>query len=121
MVRRGAYEREAESNVDGVIEGQRLDRDQRLVVIHAQGRIIGGARPFVEQRVGGKRTFCIDPLRDEPRDSRRHDRAILLAERTGFAGMRVEPGNHKPRMRKLETRGKIACNNAPGFDHEVGR
>ena len=90
--------------VDSVIEGECLDRDERLVVIHAQRRIVGGARPLVEQRIGGKRTSCIDPLRDELRDSRRYDRAIFLAERTRFAGMRVEPGNHKPRTHELKTR-----------------
>jgi hypothetical protein len=33
---RGAHERQAKRDVDGVVEGQRLDRDQRLVVITSQ-------------------------------------------------------------------------------------
>ena len=35
VVGRRAHERQAERNVDRMIERQRLDRDQRLVVIHA--------------------------------------------------------------------------------------
>ena len=38
VIGRGAHERQAERDVDGVLERERLDRDQRLVVIHADAR-----------------------------------------------------------------------------------
>ena len=44
VVGRGAHERQAERDVDGMIESQRLDRDQRLVVIHAQSGVVSRAR-----------------------------------------------------------------------------
>ena len=34
VVGRGAHERQAERDVDAAVEGQRLERDQRLVVVH---------------------------------------------------------------------------------------
>ena len=86
-----------------VIEGQRLDRDQRLVVIHAQRRVVARARPFMKQRIGRQRAARIDAFGDEPRDRRRNDGAVLLAERAFFAGMRIEPGDGEPRPRDAET------------------
>ena len=56
MVGRGAHDRQAERDVDAFVEMQRLERDQRLVVIHAQRRVVvarGAAR--MEHGVGGVR------------------------------------------------------------------
>ena len=44
MVGRGAHEGKAERHVDALLEGERLERDERLVVIHADGRVVGRAR-----------------------------------------------------------------------------
>ena len=44
VVGRGAHERQAQRDVDRVVERQRLDRDQRLVVIHAERDVVGRAR-----------------------------------------------------------------------------
>ena len=52
----GAHERQAQSDVDRVIESQRLDRNQRLVVVHRKRRVIARARRPMEQRIGGQRT-----------------------------------------------------------------
>ena len=84
MIGRGAHERQAERDVDGVVEGKRLDRDQRLVVIHAQRRVVGRARPLVKQRIGRQRAPRVDALGDELRDRRRDDGAVFLAERRRF-------------------------------------
>ena len=35
VIGRRADERQAERDVDAVVEGERLDRDQRLIVVHA--------------------------------------------------------------------------------------
>ena len=53
MVGRGADEGQAQRDVDAVVEGERLDRDQRLVVIHADApRRSRRARVGVEHGVG---------------------------------------------------------------------
>ena len=44
MVGRGADEGEAERDVDRLGEGEGLGRDQRLVVIHADRRVVAGPR-----------------------------------------------------------------------------
>ena len=121
VIGRGAHERKAERDIDGVIESKRLDRDQRLVVIHAQGGIVGRARPFVEQRIGRQRTPGIDAVGNEPRNGRGNDGAVLLAERAVLAGVGVEPGDGEPRARNAKPHGKIARHDASGFDHEFGR
>ena len=51
VVRRGADDRQAERHVHRLLEMQRLDRDQRLVMVHAQGRVVIGAR-------AGHGTWC---------------------------------------------------------------
>ena len=53
MVGRGADDRQAERDVDAFLEMERLQRDQRLVVIHAQGGVVARARRGVEHGVGG--------------------------------------------------------------------
>ena len=35
VIGRGPHEWQAERDIDGMIEGERLDRNQRLIVIHA--------------------------------------------------------------------------------------
>ena len=55
VIGRGADERQSQRDVDGVLEGDGLDRDQRLIVIHADRAVIGFARGFVEHGVGGQR------------------------------------------------------------------
>ena len=44
MVGRGAHEVEAERHVDPALEVDGLDRDQRLVVVHADRGVVAGAR-----------------------------------------------------------------------------
>ena len=53
VVRRGAHEGKPERDVDAGVESERLDRDQRLVVIHRHGHVVALARLGVEQRIGG--------------------------------------------------------------------
>ena len=44
VVGRGADEGKAQAHIDAAVEVQRLHRDQRLVVIHAEDRVIKRAR-----------------------------------------------------------------------------
>ena len=84
------------------VEIERLDRDQRLVVIHAQRRVIAAPRLGVEHRVGGERAARVDAGGAQLGDRRRDDLDILAAERAGFAGMRVEPGDRDDRRGDAE-------------------
>ena len=44
VIGRGADEGKAERDVDAVVESERLDRDQRLVVVHAERGVVGSPR-----------------------------------------------------------------------------
>ncbi len=99
-------------------EGQRLDRDEGLVVIHAQGDVIGRSRRGVEHHVGGKRAASVDAVGAQPLDRRRHHVEVLLAERAGFAGVRIEAGDRQTRPRHAEARLEIARDDSRGVDDE---
>ena len=60
VIGRGADERQAERDVDAIVEGERLDRDQRLIVIHADRAVVSLARGFVEHGVGRQRPSGVD-------------------------------------------------------------
>ena len=61
VVGRGADDRQAERDVDAIVEVQRLQRDQRLVVVHAQRRVVARARRGLEHGVGGVRAGDVEP------------------------------------------------------------
>src|SRR3974390_1503003 len=103
VIWRGPHKRQAKRNIDGAVEGEGLDRDQRLVVIHAERHVITGARALVEQRIGWQRPKSVNPLRLQPRDCRRHDSPILLTERAALTGMRIEAGDSDAWPRDAET------------------
>src|SRR5437762_7931351 len=44
VIGRGADEREAQAHIDAATKIERLDRDQRLVVIHAEDRVVSCTR-----------------------------------------------------------------------------
>src|SRR6476620_1452498 len=49
----GAYDWEAQRDVHRILEVKRLDRNQRLVVVHAKRRVIVCPRALMEHGVGG--------------------------------------------------------------------
>ena len=53
VVGRGAHERQPQRDVDAALEGERLERDQGLVVIHGDDGIVAAPGLGVKQRVGG--------------------------------------------------------------------
>ena len=102
VVGRGAHERQAQRDVDAAIEIDRLDRDQRLVVIHAQRRVVAcrAAAWNIVSAASGPRASI--PARAQFGDGRRDDLDLLAAEAARFAGMRVEPGNREDRRGDAE-------------------
>ena len=120
MIRRGANERQTQRDVDGVVECQRLDRDQRLVVIHADRAVVGFARGFVEHGVGGQRPPDFDAFAAQDFDRRRHDGLVLGAERAVFAGMRIEARYRDARPGDAEVGFEFRGHDARGGDDQVG-
>jgi len=59
--RRGAHDGQAERDIHALVEIEHLDRDERLIVVHADRRVISGARLGVEHGVCRKRSARIDP------------------------------------------------------------
>ena len=62
MIGRCADEGQAERDVDALVECQRLDRDQRLVVIHADGRVVVRPRAAHERACRPERAGDVDAL-----------------------------------------------------------
>ncbi len=93
VIGRGADDWQAKRQIDRGFEMQRLDRDQRLVVIHAQRSIVIGAGRGVEHGVGGVGAAHSPAFCSECGNGRRDDLHLLGAKAPAFARMRVEPGN----------------------------
>ena len=89
MIGRGADDRQAERDVDAFVEMQRLQRDQRLVVIHAQGRVVVGARALAWNMVSAG----WGPVTCQPSARSASIAGSIISissrpERAAFAGMR---------------------------------
>ena len=102
MIGRGADEGQAERDVDAFVEGDGLDRDQRLIVIHRKRGVIAGARPGVEHRVRRMGAARIDPERAQAFDRGADDGIVLLAQRAALAGMGIEAADRDARRRDAE-------------------
>src|SRR3546814_12558229 len=76
--------------VDAVVEMQRLERRERLIVIGAEQGVILVADARREQRIGGKRPVDDQPFLRQLLDRGGDDADFLVAEPAAFAGMGVE-------------------------------
>src|SRR6476659_4463061 len=99
MIRRLPDDRKAKSDIHGIFEMKRLDRDQRLVMVHAQSRVVIGTGTQVEHGIRRVRATDAPALCRKSRDCRLDDVEFLAAELTALAGVRVETRNGKPRIR----------------------
>ena len=97
VIGRGPDDGQAERHVDPAEEVERLDRDQRLVVIHAERRVVVPARPVVKQRIrrGGSVDTESVPAQDVDRGS--DDLDLLAPQMPALAGMGVETRDREPR------------------------
>jgi hypothetical protein len=118
VVRRGPHERQAQRDIDAAGEVHRLDRDQRLVVIHAEDRIVGGARRGMEQRVGGRGPPRIDAVALQHLDRRRDHAAFLVAHRALLAGVGIEGRHREPRTFDAE-QGLQSCRRQATSPHDL--
>ena len=119
MVRRGPDEGKAERHVHRLVEGQSLDGDEGLIVIHAQRRIVTAPRPGVEHGVGGVGAASLQAFGAQGGDGRGDDGLVFRAQRALFPGMRVEPGDCETRAGDAEARRKIAGDDAAGLDDQL--
>ena len=86
VVGRGAHEGQAQRHVDRAVEGQRLDRDQRLVMGHGDADVVAGAGGGVEQRVGRVRAGDGETLVAQPQQRGGDDLDLLAADVAALAG-----------------------------------
>jgi hypothetical protein len=90
VVHRGPHNRQAEGDIDSVIKMQELERDQPLVVVHADDSIVAALGGKPEKGVSTVRTTGIDPFVPSCLDGRDNELCLFIAEQTAFSGMRVE-------------------------------
>ena len=104
MIGRGAHDRQAQRDVDRLVEGDGLDRDQRLVVVHGDHRVVVSASCGRWNRLSAAIGPSIAmPLCCRSIDRRPDDVAILGADAAAFAGMRVEAGDRELRLRRCRS------------------
>ena len=97
VVRRSPDEGQAERDIDPFVKGDGLDRDECLIVIHRNRRVIACAGAGVEHRVGGKGAGEGQALGLELRDERRDHVELFMPHYAAFARMGVEARNGNAR------------------------
>ena len=96
MVGGSADDRQAQRHVHGVFEMEGLDRDQRLVVVHAErGIALARARAW---NMVGQRARAQHALRDQGRDCGFDDLDFLATQCSAFAGVWIERCHRQPRL-----------------------
>ncbi len=120
MIRRGADEGQAEGDVDAAVEGQRLDRNQRLVVIHADRGVIGFPRLGVKHRIGGKGPAGDETPRGQAENRRRDNVDVFPAQGSVFAGVRVEAGKGQPWLGYAEIPAQRLPDDGADFHEIIG-
>src|SRR5690606_28051522 len=104
--------------VDAAIEGQRLDRDQRLIMVHRYRGIVGLPGCLVKHRVCRARAADVYPERTQLGDCRGDDLLILAAETAIFSRMGVEAGNPDAWIGDAEIALQGASGDPDGSDDE---
>ncbi len=103
MIDRGPDDRQAEGDVHGVIEGQGLERDVPLIVIHADECVSGLPGSGQEGGVGGNRTADLDTPVAGGIQLRRDDGFLFpVSEETVLSGVGVEAEGDQPGLTALQ-------------------
>jgi hypothetical protein len=89
VIGRRAHDRQPERDVHRLVEVDQLDRDQALIVVHRDHRVVAAVDRVAERRVGderaeqrGRRARLLERGRD--------DVGVLVAEQAVLAGVRVQ-------------------------------
>src|SRR4051794_41967407 len=96
-----------------MIKRERLDRDQRLIVIHCQNGVVSCPCGGMEKGIGGQWPARVYVLSPELFDCRLHNLAILVPECAVLSRMRIDTSYGEARARGVKTllqllRGKAA-------------
>ncbi len=125
VVGRGPDPRQSQGNIDPALDIEGLERDQALVVVHADGGIVGRPRRLVEQGIGRVRAGGVDAGLPQRGDRGCDNRILLAAQCTGLAGMGVEAGKGEPRCGDPEIPAQRLGRDPPGgldiSDGKTGR
>jgi hypothetical protein len=97
MSDRSPHERQAQGNIDGSAEIERLDRDETLVMIHGDARI---AARRMKKGISSNWTFYTHTRRVCSVDSLGYG-PFFIAHDALLSGMRVKPAN--PKVRRGDT------------------
>ena len=119
MIGRCADEGQAQCDVDAVLEGERFEGDERLVVVHCEHRVVALAGGCVKKCIGGERAGNVDAPRAELRNRRGDDFDFLAAERSLFARMRIEAADRQPRILDGEIAGKARARDLRSAHEEI--
>src|SRR5262249_44829767 len=109
MIRRSTREGEPERDVDALLKGERLERNQRLLMIHEDRRVVTGARGTMNHGVGRMRPGHVEILAASRLDRGLDDVDLLAAKASLLSGMGIEPAHRKPRPRDAKKPTEIAC------------
>ena len=102
VVGAGAHERQAERDVDAVLDAEVLHRDQAVVVRHRDddvelARMPGALRARMKTVSGANGPLASMPSARAAATAGRDDAQLLVAEQAALAGVRVEPGDRDAR------------------------
>ena len=132
VVGAGAGKGKAEGDIHAGVEGQQFERDEALVVIHAEHAVELSAGGAMKNSIGRVRAGDI-ALGSELRDSRTDEAFFLVAEASSFTGVGIQSGHGQTRgtsepalekchkkpsdaddLRRAELRGHVAERNVNG-------
>ena len=97
MIDARADDRQAQRNVHPRIEGEHLERNMPLVVVHAHNGIVLTQLLADEDRVGRNRAFDGHAGGAGGLNRRRDGAGLLIAEQAVFARVGIESADHQPR------------------------
>ena len=120
MIRRCADNRQTQRDIHAVVPIQRLERDKRLVVIHANRNIVAGASRLREHGIRRPRPGGVDASGAQGRNCRGDQGLLLGAQRAGFPGVRVQPGYREARRADAELIAQRRVRDDRGRDDAVG-
>src|SRR5690606_33133512 len=107
VIGRGADEIKAERDIDAAVKINGFQRDQRLIMIHAEDGVILRPRRRMKQAVCGEGAGDLDALRGKFLNHRADDLDLFAPDGAAFAGMRVEAGNRQARIFKAEAGAEV--------------
>lgn len=99
MVRAGADDWQAERDIYCVVEVEKFERDEALVVVHCEYRVVTAACGIAKNRIGYAGAFELgDAERIECFNRGLDDPFFFVAKLAFFAGVGVEPGHGDARV-----------------------